>query len=60
MFIQNMFKKRRYILIIIISKDFQETILEIEVIRNDSKIKQVNEVFVAINRSHISFQNTFT
>ena len=32
---------------------------KIEVIHNDPEIKQVDEVFVEINQSHISFQNIF-
>ena len=43
----------------IISNDLQEAILEIEVIRKGPEIKQVDEVFVEINQSHISFQNMF-
>ena len=43
----------------IINNDLQEAILEIEVIRKGPEIKQVDEVFVEINQSHISFQNMF-
>ena len=46
-------------LVEIINNDLQVAILEIYVIHNDPEIKQVDEVFVEINQSHISFQNMF-